>query len=145
MALLIEISRTSLSLSALTITGSRATADDFWIPAGGYVRPQFQQRQTYAPDSAYIPGRQPLAVVLNDGNLPLTIGVKAANAATLAALRAVLSAAVAQWSYTVTVTLDGVAETWTCRAAWPTWPESAYWQRIGHEDRAVVTLPVEVP
>lgn len=144
MALTIAVNRTNLSLSPLTITGTRPD-EGLWIPAGGYVRPQFNTRRTFAPDSAYIPDRQPLAVVLDEGTLPLTVGLQAETAAELAALRAELSAAVSQWRYTVTVTLDGVAEVWTCRSAWPTWPESAHWQRLGHEDRAVVTLPVEVP
>lgn len=150
MTLTIAVSRDTYDLPPLVITGSKATALDegnpgLWIPARGYVRPKFNTRRTFAPDSAYVHDKQPLAVVLDEGTMPLTIGLRAADAAALATLRAVLSLTLGQWRYAVTVTLDGVAETWTCRAAWPTWPESAHWQRLGHEDRAVVTLPVEVP
>lgn len=150
MTLTISVDRTSLALGPLVITGSRATATTganpgLWIPADGYVRPQFAPRRTFAPDSAYVPDKQPVAAVLDEGTWPLTIRAAADDAATLAAVRSVVSYAFSQWRYPVTVTLDDVEETWMCGYTWPTWPESAYWQTRGHEDRAVLTVPVRVP
>jgi hypothetical protein len=147
MALTIAIDRTSLGLGPLTITGSRAAAHapgmpGLWVPADGYRRPTLPPRLSYAPESAYAPGRTVLAATVSEGTWPLRIRAAAPDAATLAALRAVVELAVGQMTYDVAVSLDGVMETWRCRYAVPVWPASEHWQRLGHEDAADITIPV---
>lgn len=144
MGLTISVDRSSLSLGPLVITGARATAAaGLWVPAGGYVRPTFAARYAYAPDSAFVPGRQMLAATLTDGTWPLRIRAAAASDVALAALRAAVEAAFGQFSYPATVTLDGVAETWVCSYSRPEWPESRQWRRLGHEEILEVTVPVK--
>lgn len=150
MSLLISVNRSQLDLPPLLIAGSRSagTAEGMpglWIPAGGYARPQFAARRTFAPDSAFAPGKQVLGAVLDEGRWPLTIRVVASSAAVLAALRDVVELAFSQRRYPVTVTLDGVSETWRCDYAWPTWPDAAAAWRMSAEDRCVLTIPVRVP
>lgn len=144
MTLTISIDRGALGLAPLIITGARATTPSgLSIPGGGYKRPLFQPRYDYAPDSAFIPGKQMLAATVTDGTWPLRIRAAAASDAALAALRVAVDAAFGQWSYTATVTLDGVAETWACKYSRPVWPEARQWRREAHEDLFEVTVPVK--
>ncbi len=113
--LLISINRTSLALAPLVLSGS-----DDANPIGitDYTEPAMQPRVTYAPDSAYEDGSTPLAVSWQQ--VPLAFDVSTTNAATEAASRlliAELRQAISQFSFTVTVVVDGApAETWTCHA-----------------------------
>lgn len=145
MGLLISIDRSSLELEPLLITGSRATAAEahgLWVPAGGYVRPVFSTRMTYVAPSAVIGGRVAVGATTDQGTWPLTVRMEMSSAELLAAMRTVLSLAVGQWAFPVTVTLDGVTEAWACRASIPTWPASRQFQRDAHEDVARLSIPV---
>lgn len=114
----LTIDRASLSLSDLVI-GNDPTGADFWIDSTIY--PQFSPRVTYAPDSAYVAGKKLLAATLDAAVLPAVIYAQAATSAALATLRAELEAAVSQFSYTVTLTVDGVAQSWPADFTWPIW------------------------
>jgi hypothetical protein len=106
----LTLDRTSLSLSDLVIAGTAPSAG-LWIELAD--NPDFLFRYTYAPDSAYVPGKQLLAAVLDQATLPVTVHGQAASANDLSALRDELSAALAQFSYPVTLTLDGISTTWS--------------------------------
>lgn len=106
----VSFDRTALSLSALTITETRGS---FWIPEDGSDWPRFGRRKEYAPNVRYLGGRTLLARVSDVGTLPLTVYATAASGSALDALKAQLQAAVDQWAYDLTLTIDGVAATYT--------------------------------
>lgn len=84
----------------------------FHLPEDGVVWPAFETRRTYAPDSAYESGRMLLAAVQDAAELSLTVYAHAASGAALATAKAELEAALAQWSYDLTLTVDSVAYTY---------------------------------
>lgn len=111
--LIITISRTSLSLTPLVLSGSE---DGTPLGVTGYTEPARTPRVEYAPDSPYENGSIPLAV-----SWPLTIvgfSVVANHAATESEMKAKvaeLRTALAQFSFTTTVAVnDAPAETWSC-------------------------------
>jgi hypothetical protein len=103
----VSIDRPSLSLPPLVI--SQDFTAGLYLPEDGAVWPNFETRRTYASDSAYVSGRMLLAAVQGAAELPLTIYAKAASGAALEASKAELEAALGQWSYALTLTVDSVA------------------------------------
>ena len=111
----ISIDRTSLSLSALVLKGH----DDGSLALGvtNYSEPAMQARVQYAPSSGYLHGEQPLGwswqeTMLNFGVVTFNQASESASRALLAELRA----AITQFSYVTTVTVDDAdPEGWLCR------------------------------
>jgi hypothetical protein len=100
--------RTSLSLPPLVVT-SNPHGTTLHIPEDGLTWPAFGTRRTYAPDSPHEPGRVLLAAVADATELPVTIYAHADTTAALEVAQAELEAACAQWSYDLTLTVDGAA------------------------------------
>lgn len=107
----LTIDRTSLSLSPLVIEQGPFTGA-LYLPEDGLTWPAFTARRTYAPDSAYAAGRVLLAAVQDASELPLTVYAHADTTVALNTAKAELEAAVAQWSYDLTLTVDSVAHTY---------------------------------
>lgn len=104
----ISLGRASLDLPPLVITGN-PLAGALYIPEDGATWPSFDTRRTYAPESAYVSGRALLAAVLGAAELPLTVYAHGSSGAVVAAARAELEEALAQWSYPLILTVDSVA------------------------------------
>lgn len=113
----LTITRASLSLGNLVIDDDPAAS--LWI--SGVGEPAFDFRYGYAPDSAHIPGSTLLSAVLEMSSLPVTIYARAASSAALETLRNEVRAAVSQFSYTVTLTVDGIASSFSADPVWPHW------------------------
>lgn len=103
----VSFDRTSLSLGPLVITNDPFSGG-LYLPEDGAVWPVFETRRTYAPDSAYEAGRTLLAAVRGAAELPLTVYAHGSSGAAVAAAKAELEAALAQWSYDLTLTVDSV-------------------------------------
>lgn len=116
----VTFDRASLSAADLVITDS-PTAGAFHLPEGGLARPGRAIRRQYAPDSAWVGGRQLLAAVEDAGTLPLTIYAHGSSAAALEAAIAELEAASSQFAYDVTITIDGQSRTWAADPELPQW------------------------
>lgn len=99
--------RNSLSLTPLVVT-SNPHGTTLHLPEDGLTWPAFGTRRTYAPDSAYAAGRALLAAVKDATEIPVTVYAHGDTTAALNAAQAELEAAVAQWSYDLTLTVDGV-------------------------------------
>lgn len=114
MTLTISINRASLSLAPLVLSGSDGGSS---LGITDYSEPAIQPRILYAPDSAYESGSTPLAVAFEDTIVGFAVCTTTSTTeAASRSLIAELVSAVSQFSYTVTVTVDGApAETWTCR------------------------------
>lgn len=110
-AISVAFSRTSLTLSTLTVTNT--PGGSFWLPEDGVEWPRFGRRKEHSPPSRYLSGRTLLARVSDVGTLPLNIYAGAASTSALETLKAELQTAVDQWTYDLILTVDGAAVTYT--------------------------------
>lgn len=107
----VAFTRTALTLPTLTVTNT--PGGTYWIPEEGTEWPRFGRRKTHAPPSPYVAGRVLLARVTDVGTLSLTVYASAATTSALEDAKAALQAAVDQWTYTLTLTVDGDAQAFT--------------------------------
>lgn len=142
-SLSIALDRESLSLDPLLIPDWPSGATSLWVEL--VDNPDFVYRYTYAPDSAYVPGKRLMAAVLDQATLPLTIHGQGADSAALAALRAELVAALGQFNYTVTLTLDGADTSWSADCSTPAFGALDYGQQSALMFTATLTIPVNPP
>lgn len=136
----VSIDRTSLSLSPLVISntpGGTVWLEDFQLPA-------FAARKRYAPDSAHVPGSRLLTATLEAAELPLTINVRGASPAATATLQAEVEAALSQFSYDLTLTVDGVATVYEADFSWPRWTVDSGMVQA-HLAKASVTIQINPP
>lgn len=108
----VSIDRTSLGLAPLTISGDGSGT--YSLTQGGLGSPVQSARLLYMPDHPDVHGSELLGAVRETTALPLTILVQAATSAALSAAVDALNDALWQFTYATTVTVDGVARTWTC-------------------------------
>ena len=113
-AMSVVFDRTALTLGDLTI--SNTPGGDYWLPEG-VEWPRFGRRKEFAPPSPYLSGRTLLARVSDVGLLPLTIYVGGSTTSEVETQKAALQAAVDQWSYDLTLTVDGVSADFTAECA----------------------------
>lgn len=138
-------------MSLLEVTFARDGADltfsnvppseGFWLPEDGVGQIVRDLHKTYGPDSSYV--RPPLlAVVEYAGEIPLTIYARAATSAALQALRDELEDAALQWSYDLTLAIDGVTRTYNAEIAMPVWAPFDSGHVRAHLDRCSLVIPV---
>lgn len=114
----------------------------YWLDIDGFLEPEFDERPTYATDSADVPGSILTQSVRGLGVLGLTVCTIAATGADLKAQKRALEAAVRQFTFTATVTIVGDPDDYVCNPAKVSWgPVEAGWLRQ-FMARAVVTIPV---
>lgn len=126
----------------LVVPNVPASGTGLWLDEDGVGLVARDLRRTYAPDSAYCPGKVLLAAVEEASAVPLTIYARADSAAALQALRVELEAAAAQWSYALTVTIDGVATVYNAEISLPVWAAFDSGHVRAHLDRAQLVIPV---
>lgn len=140
---------------SLTVTISRDGEDlvlndypddsGFWLPEDGITWPSFTMRRTYAPDSQEIAGRALLKAVEDAGQTTLIVKMNADTASELAALRDELAAATSQFTYTLTILVDGVGRSWQAEAELPQWGEFDSGEWKASMDTATITIPLNPP
>lgn len=132
------------SISAPNIVISDALDATYELVREGLGRPAITWRKTAAPDSADVHGTEYVAAVKEQTTLPLKVMIQAASSAALNTALNALEAALSQFSYTATVTVDGVTKVWSCGPA-------AYGSESGliehakvlaHYDLWTITIPV---
>lgn len=136
----VSIDRTSLSLSALVINDYPGAG--LWLPEDALQRPAKAQRLTYAADSPFVHGSLLTSAVLLQSSLPMSVKAGAATTAALEDLMDELEAALFQFTYDVTVTVDGSPRVWRADPAdigWGTIDSGEVAARIA---TASVTIPV---
>lgn len=137
----VTFDRTSLGLSPLVITGD-PYAGALHLPEDGVERVGRVIRRTYAPASAYVPGRVLLAAVEDAGTLPLSIYAHGDTAAEVEAAMAELEAAASQFAYDITLEVDGVTQTWAADPELPQWGAIDVGMVRAHLVRASISIPV---
>lgn len=142
MTTVVSIDRSSLSLAALTIDDT--TAAPYMLMVDGLGRPAITWRLTSMPDSADAHGTEYIAAVKEQSSLPLRVMVRAGTSAALNTAVTDLEDALSQFSYTVTVTVDGVAKTWSCSPAAYGIDGSQvdYFKVVQHYEVLTITVPV---
>lgn len=128
-------------LADLVITND-PHAGNFHLPEDGLERPGFTMRRTYAPDSAYFPGRTLLAAVADASTLPVIIYAHATTSALLVTAMAELEAALTQFAYDITLSIDGQAKTWLADPELPQWGAIDSGMVRAHMARASVVIPI---
>jgi hypothetical protein len=136
----VTITRAALSLPDLVI-GEHPT-DDLWVPEDGVGAVGWDYRRTYAQDSAYVAGKALLAAIPEASTLPLIIYATGASSAAVEVNKALLNAALGQWAYTITTTVDGVATAYNAEPCIPTWGALDSGMVRARLARASVSVPV---
>lgn len=141
MNLTLTIGRASLSLPDLVITNNPFGAT-FWLPEEGLEEPTVDWRLTYYPDAPDIAGKALRAAVLEHTAIPAAIYTQASDAATLQANKRELLNALGQFSYSVTLDLDGAADTYDADPCGPRWGPVDSGMVRSRIARAEVLIPV---
>ena len=132
----VVISRTPSNLTIDTTPLS-----DFWLPENGLARPPRGWRRRYADDGLYH-GSLLTQATLEQTTLPMRVNVHAASTAALEALQEELEDAVSQFTYTTTVTIDGVAKIWNSDPADLAWGDVDSGEVKAFLVQAALTIPV---
>lgn len=136
----ITITRTALSLADLVINDTSAT---YRLTPDGLGDPGMTWRLTSMPDSADVHGTEYIAAVLEQSSLPLKVLVMGADAAAVRTARNALTAALSQFDYSITVTVDGQAQTWDCSpASWSLADGVQYAMVAARLEVMTITVPV---
>lgn len=133
----VSIDRTSLALPPLLIADAGDLAATYVLTGSGLGRPAITWRETRAPEHPDMHGSLLLRAVKEQSSLPLEVIVQADTAADLDAAVQALADAVWQFSYNITVTIDGGAKVWAATPA-------ALAPSSGNEDAAKWLLHVDV-
>lgn len=136
----LTIGRAGLSLADLTI-GNDPTSG-FWLPEEGLEEPDQSWRLSYMPDHPDVHGKQLLSAVLEHSAIPAVIYTKAATSADLATNKATLATALGQFSYTVTLNLDGATYAYSADPCGPRWGAVDSGMVRAKIARASVVIPV---
>jgi len=106
----VSISRTSMSLADLVITGDGT--GPYSLTAAGLGQPGRTVRATFADASIHAEGQLMTQAVRDITSLPLEVIVQGSSSANLATLLDALDNALFQFRYDTTVTIDGASKTW---------------------------------
>lgn len=126
----------------LVVTGTPPVGDGLWLPEDAIGPIERELRRTYAPDSAYIGGKFLLAAVEEASAVQLTIYARASTSAALQVLRDQVEVAASQWSYVLTINVDGVARTYNAEISLPAWSAFDSGMVAARIDRCSLVIPV---
>ena len=141
----VTFDRTSLGLEPLVIT-SDPEAGVFYLTEKDCGWPQFTMRRTYSPDSEVISGRRLLAATSEQGTLPLGIGVHGDQLSDVLAAMDELTDATTQFSYDLTLVVDGVTiGTYSAQPEYPNWGSLDSGFVRANRNEGTVTIPINPP
>lgn len=138
----VTIDRSSLSLADLVI--DEAMDGTYVLLLGSRLRrPGTIWRKSAMPDSNDVHGTEFLTAVKEQADIPLKVMVQADTSAALDTAIDELDDALSQFTYPVTVDLDGVEKVWDASPApWSPDDLEEYQAVLQHFDVLTVTLPV---
>lgn len=139
----VSIDRTSLSLSALVI--DTEGFNTYYVDQAGLGRVGRTPRETFATASPWVNGQLRTAVVWDESSLTLTVRTQADSSSALDTAVSALEDALSQFTYTVTVTVDGVVKVWNAYpATWNSTDGLLAVERVRafHEDLSI-SIPVD--
>lgn len=126
--------------SPVLIAAALSEATPFFLDQDGLGEPGMSWRFGEMPNSQDIHGREIVSAALEVSSLPLRIWVTGDTSAEIQANRNTLQAALSQFAYETTVTVDDVGLVWAC--------DPANWAVVGdlrrHEHVGALLLPLAV-
>jgi len=129
--------------AGITVTNAPPSASTDWhLPEGGLSFPDFEMRNTYAPDSDDVSGSELTAYALGPGTMPLVIEVHGTSTADMQTNRRALEAAFSQVGETITLSIDGQTETYPMFPTWPKWGVVNSGDLKAHIAVATLSVPV---
>ena len=141
----VTFDRTSLGLEPLVITSDPGTGD-FWLAEEDITWPTFAMRRTYAPDANDVAGASLLHAVPDQGTIGLKIGARTDTTAALKAAMDEFTAAVTQFSYVLTLQVDGVTfGAYNADPEFPQWGALDSGNVRAKLNEAQITIPINPP
>lgn len=141
----VTFDRTSLGLDPLEITGDHTTGA-FYLDEKDITWPAFLMRRTYAPDSDDVAGAQLQSAVADQGTIGLRITAHHSTTAELKAAMDELTEATTQFSYTLTLEVDGVTfGTYWADPEYPQWGALLSENVRAKRNEATITIPINPP
>ena len=134
----VSVDRTSLGAAALVVPDFPTAG--LWIPEDGMGRPARTWNRTTVT-SPLTHGSVTTRATLEETSIPLSVYAQGASTAAVAALQDTVEAAFAQFLYTVTITLDGVAKAYECYPADLSWGDILAPEAKAYLARATLTIP----
>lgn len=122
MILALTISRPTGLGGDLVIRNAPQPDDRWQILERGFALPTFPMRYSFAPDSDYLDGKELLGAVRDQGTMPAVLLAGGDSIADLYEAIDELESALAQTTFTVKATLDGVD-----RGPWDAFPVTPTW------------------
>ena len=138
----VTIDRTSLSLSALVIDTDGFNT--YYVDKDGLGHVGRTPREVFATPSPFVHGQMRTAVVLDESTLNLKVRVQAASSSALNTALAALEDALFQFSYDVTVVVDGVTKVYTASPATLDTTDGlvAFERVMAHHEDLSIAIPV---
>jgi hypothetical protein len=139
----VTLSRTGLGLEPLVVTNQPGTLR---LAERDCTWPVFTMRRTYAPSSESVGGEQLEAKVPNQGTIGLGVSAHGDDTAEVEAAKAEWTAATTQFSYVLTLAVDGVTI-----GAYNADPEYPNWGALDSGDvaagicKSTITIPINPP
>lgn len=137
----LSIDRTGLSLSALVFDGADTGTTHVLVEMN---EPARVNRTSYASAGRFMHGLVPVASTWEHTTLAATVRLEAASAAALETAKDALVAALGQFSFTVTTTVNGVANVWQAeRGSMVLAGDSLEYENLRRDvERYRITIPV---
>ena len=144
MEAVVTIHRTALALSPLNIYESCGETDNnaFWLTMNGLARPNFGIRLQHVPDSAWVSGRKLLIAEPEPTSLTLDFIISGSSHGDLSAKMSELEQATEQFSYTVSLDIDGQTKTWDADSTLPQWGKVEYLLQYLMKVRGHLEIPI---
>lgn len=140
MLLSVTLGRDDLELEPLVITNGPGPLR---ITQDATMWPTFTMRLTHAPQSEGVGGDQLEAKVPNQGTFALGISAHGDDVADVEAAKDELTAATTQFSYPVTLALNGVEiGTWNADPVFPNWGSLDFGDVAANICKGTVTIPI---
>jgi hypothetical protein len=141
----LTLTRSALAVPLADLVISGDHTQSLWLDESGFGRPQFTFRKGHAPESDIFPGQSLLTAVKDQAAIPCGIYARGASAAALDTAMTELETALAQFVFTVTLTVDGVAKSFEAECTAPAWGALDSGEVEAHLARASVVIPVNPP
>lgn len=138
----VTFDRTSLGLEPLVIDND-PEAGSYFLTERDCTWSSFTMRRTYAPDSEVVAGKQMLAATKEQGTVGLGVLIHGADMAAAKAAMDELTDATTQFSYTLTLVVNGVTI-----GAYKADPEAPNWGVLDSGDvkasmvKGTITIPI---
>ena len=108
--------------------------------------PAFTMRRTNAPASETVAGEQLIAAVANEGTLGLGVCAHGADTAAVEAAKAEFTAAATQFSYVLTLRVNGVTiGAYNAKPEFPNWGALDSGAVRAHINNGTITIPINPP